>query len=72
MPMYNLNFFSENDITENGKEGENSGKSAFSIDDQKGNVIDLESICEIPDACATLVGMGDDHDLMATVNKFGG
>ena len=72
MPVHNLNLFPQNDITEDGKEGEDGGKSAFSVDDQKGNVINFESICEVSDACPTLVGMGDDHDLMATVNEFGG
>ena len=72
MSVHNLNLFPKNDITEDGKEGENSGKSTFSINDQKRNVINFESIGEVPDACTALVSMGDDHHLMATVNEFGG
>ena len=35
-------------------------------------MIDFESICEVPDACTTFVGMRYDDNLMATVDKFGG
>ena len=34
-------------------------------------MIDLKAIGEIPDTCTTLIGVGDDDDLVATVDELG-
>ena len=72
MAVHNLNLFPQNNVTEDGEKGENSGKGTFSINDQKGNVINFEPVSEVSDACTALVGMRDDHNLMATVDELGG
>lgn len=35
-------------------------------------MIDFEAIGKVAYSCATLIGMGDDDDLMAAVDQFGG
>ena len=41
--MYNVNVFPLDNVTEDGKEGENGGQRGFGIDNWKGNVVDLET-----------------------------
>ena len=72
MPVHDLNLFPQNDVPEDGEEGEDGREGAFSIDDQEGNMIDFESVREVSDSGATFVGMRDDDDLVPAVNQFGG
>ena len=41
MAMYNLNLFSDDDITEDRKKGEDRGESRFSVNDEKWYMIHL-------------------------------
>lgn len=68
--MDDLNLLSNDDIAENGKEGEDSWKRGLSINDEKGNMVDFETIGKISDSCASFVGMGYDDDFMAAVDKI--
>lgn len=70
MSMYDIDLFSQNDIPEYGKEGKDGGERRFSIDDGKGDVVDLEAVGEVPDAGSVAVGMGDDYYAVATVDEF--
>lgn len=71
MPMHNFNFFPQYEISKYGKEGKYSGKRRLSIDDEERNVIDLQTVGEIADSCATFVGVGDYDNFMAPVDEFG-
>lgn len=68
--MDDLDLLSNDDIAENGKEGEDCWKRGLSIYDEKRDVIDFETICQISDSCAAFVGMGYDDDLMAPVDEI--
>ena len=72
MAMDNLDPLPDHDVAKDWKEGEDSGKGGLSIDDQEGNMVYLESIGEISDTTTAFVGMGYDHNLMATIYKLGG
>ena len=69
--MHNFNFFSYDDIPEDWEKGKDSGHCRFSIDDEEGNVVDLEAIGKIANPSPTLVSMGDDDYLMTAVDEFG-
>lgn len=71
MSMYNLDTFSDDDVAKDWKEGEDGGKSAFSIDDQKRNMVDLETIGQIADSRATFIRMSDHYDFVAAIYEFG-
>ena len=70
--MHNLNLFSDDDISKNGKERKNSGESCFSIDDKEWDVIDFESIGQISHARPAFVGVGNNYDFVTAVDEFGG
>ena len=69
--MHNLDPLSEDDIPEYRKEGKHSRKSSFSIDDKERYMIDLEAIREISNTGPPFVRMGDDDDLVATIDELG-
>lgn len=69
--MHDFDLLSYNDISEYWKEGEDSGKSSFSIDDKKRYMVDLEAIRKISNTSPPFVGMSDNDNLMASINKLG-
>ena len=71
MPMHNFNLLSQNDVSEYREEGKDSRESGFSIDDKERHVVDFETIGEIPDTRSSLIGMGDDDDLVAAIDELG-
>lgn len=71
MAMYDLNFFSYDDVAENRKEGEDSRHGRFAVDHEEGNMVDLEAIGEIADSSPTLISMGDNDYLVTSVDEFG-
>lgn len=69
--VHNLDTFPNDDVAKDGEEREDGRKGAFPINDRKGNMVDLEPICQIADSSATFVGMSDYYDFVATVDEFG-
>lgn len=72
MTMHNLNLLSDDNISKNRKEGKHGGESGFAVDDEEGDVVDFEAVGEVADSRAAFVGVGDDDDLVAAVDEFGG
>lgn len=70
MSMHNLNAFADYDITKDGKKGEDSREGCLAVDDPKRNIVDLESIGQVPDAFAAGVGVCNDDDFVSTVYEF--
>jgi hypothetical protein len=70
MSMDYLDALTYYNISENGEEGENGGECGLAIDDEKGDVVDLEAVCKVPYTSSTGIGMGDDNDLVAAINEF--
>lgn len=71
MAMYDLNFFSYDDVAENRKEGEDGRHGRFAVDHEKRNVVDLEAIGKIANPRPTPIGVGDDDYLVTSVDEFG-
>ena len=70
MPMYNFDLLSDYDVAKDGKEREDSWQSRLSIDDEERNMINFESVCEVPDTSSTFVCMGYDNYFMAAIDEF--
>jgi hypothetical protein len=70
MAMYDLDSFADHNVAEDGKEGEDSGERRLAVDDQEGDIVDLEAICKVSHACSASVGVSDDNDLVAPIDEF--
>lgn len=70
MTMHDLDFLPEYDVSKNGKEGEDSRHGRLAVHDEKRDVVDFEAICEIADACPALVCVGNNDNLVASINQF--
>lgn len=68
--MYNLNLFAYNNIPEDWKEGEDRRHRRLAINDEKGYMVDLQSICEITDARSALISVCDDNHFMAPIDEL--
>lgn len=71
MSVDDLDFFSDDDVSEDEKKGEDGWEGGFSIDDEEGDMVYFEPIGEVADPGAALVGVGYDHDFVAAVDEFG-
>lgn len=68
--MDNFNLFSNNNVAEYWKEGEDSWKSGLSIYDEERNMIDFKTIGEISDPGTAFVCVGYDNDFVAAVDEI--
>jgi hypothetical protein len=72
MAMHNLDLLPNDNATEYWEEGEDCWKGGGPVEDEERNVVDLEAIREISNTGSTFVCMGDDYDLVSSVNELGG
>ena len=72
MTMHDFNLLSNDNVAENWKEGEDRGEGGCSVDDQKWDMVDFETVGEISYTRPPLVRMGDDNDFMTAVDELGG
>jgi hypothetical protein len=70
MAVYNLDALADDNVAEDGEEGEDGGERRLAIDDEERDIVDLEAVGEVSHACSTSVGMSDDNDLVASINEF--
>lgn len=70
MPVDNLDLLANDNVPENGEEGENRRHSGLAVYNEERDVVDLESIGKVADPGASFVGMGNDDHFVASVNKF--
>ena len=72
MAMYNRDLFSNKDVSEDWKAGEDSWEGSCAVDDKEWDVVDLEAIREISYAGSPLVCMCYDYNFVSSINEFGG
>jgi len=72
MAVHDLDLLSDNNIAEYREERENSRHCRLAIDDEKGDVVHLESIGKVSDATTAFVGVRYDDYLVASVNELCG
>ena len=68
MSVYNLDLLTYNYIAEYGEKGEDRWHSRFSVYDKEGNVVDLETVCQVSDSCSAFIRVGNDDNFVASVN----
>ena len=68
--MDDVNLLTNDNVAEDGEEGEDGREGRLAINNKEGHMVDLETIGQIADSSATLVLMGDDDDLVASVNEL--
>lgn len=65
-----LDLLADDDVPEDWEKGEDGWKGRFPVDDEERDVIDFQSVREIPDPGATLICVRDDNDFVASVYQF--
>ena len=70
MTMHDLNFLPDDNVPEDREEGKHGGKSCFSVYYEERNMIDFQTISEIPDTCTPLVCMRDDDHFVTAIDEF--
>jgi hypothetical protein len=68
--MNNVNLLSNHNVSEYGKERKNGRECCFAVDNEEGNVVDLQSIGEVTDSGASFVCMRDDNDFVPSIDEF--
>ena len=72
MSVNNLDLFSNENVSENRKAGEDSWECSGAIDDEKWDMIDFETISEISYTGSPLVCMRYNYDFMSSIDELGG
>lgn len=70
MTMHNLYSLSNDDVAEEGEEREDGGESRGAVDDGKGDMEDLDAICQVSDALSIVIGVSDDDNLVSSVDEL--
>jgi hypothetical protein len=70
--MNDLDLFPYYNIAKDREERENRRKGGLSIDDQKWDMVDFQSVRQVMDTCPAFVGMRDNDDLVPSINQFCG
>jgi len=69
--VYDLNLLSDYDVSKDWKERKDGWKSSFSIDDEERYMVHFETICQIPNAFPTFVGMCYNDDFVTAIDELG-
>ncbi len=70
MAVYNLDSFAYDDVAKHGEEGEDGGEGGLPVDDEEGDIIDLQPVGEVTHSCSAGICMGNDYDFMATIYEL--
>lgn len=68
--MHDFDALSNADVSECRKEGKYGRKCCLAVDYEERNVVDFQAICEVADAFAVTIGMGDDDDFVTAVYEL--
>jgi len=68
--MDNVDAFSQHDVAEYREERKDCWEGRRTVYNHEGNMVDLESICEIADAGSAFIGVCDDDHLVASIDEL--
>ncbi len=71
MTVHDLDLLSKDNVSENREKRKDSREGRFSVYNQEWDMIDLETIGKIPHTCSALVGVCNDHNLVAAIDELG-
>ena len=72
MAVHDLYLLTNKDLSQDWKGAEYSRESGAPVDEPVRQMVDLDAVCEVPDACTRwrIVGMGDDDYTVAAIYQF--
>lgn len=70
MSMNNVDFFSNDYLSEMRKEGKGSGERAFPVNGEERNIVHFEAALEVPNAFPVAVRMRNDDNMVTEPNKL--
>jgi hypothetical protein len=70
MSVYDFDALTNDNVAKYGEEGKDGGKGRFTIDDEKGDIVDFEAVGEVSHTGPTGIGVSDDNHLVAAVDEF--
>ena len=72
MAVYDFYLLTDKDLSQDWEGAEYSRESGAPVDDPVRQMIDLDTVREVPNTCTIwrVVGMGDDDDTVAAINQF--
>lgn len=70
MTVDDFNLFPNDDVAEDREEREDRRKCCLAVDDEKGDMVDLEPICEVAHTGSALVRVRDDDHFVAAIDQF--
>jgi hypothetical protein len=70
MAMNNFNLLSNNNVPKIWEEREDGWEGRGAIYDKEGDVVDFETIGEIPNASSAIICMRDDDNLVSAVDQL--
>lgn len=65
-----LDLLSDDNVAEDREEGEDRGKGALSVDNEKRDMVDLQAVREIAYPCPPFVRVCDDDDLVSAIDQL--
>lgn len=71
MAVDDFDLLPDDNVAEYWEEREDCRERRLAIDDEEGNMIDLQPISQVSDASSASVGVGNDDDFVATVDQLG-
>ena len=70
MSVDDFNLLSQDDVAEDGEEGEDGRERRPAVHHQERDMVHFQAIRQVPYSCAAWIGVGDDDDLVAAVDEF--
>lgn len=72
MSMNNFNLFPNDNVSKDWEEGEDRGECRGAVDDQEWDMVDFEAIREVSYASSSFVRVGNDNDLVSSIDELCG
>lgn len=70
MTVYYLYVLSYNNVPKDWEEREDGREGGFAVDDEEGNMVDLQPVRKVPHSGTAFVGMSDDNDFVPAIDEF--
>jgi hypothetical protein len=70
MAVNDVDVFSNDDIAEDREEREDGRECRFAVDDEEGDVVDLEAVREVANSSSSFVCMGNHNHFVTSVDEF--
>jgi hypothetical protein len=70
MAVYDLDSFAYDDVAKHREEREDGGEGGLAVDDEERHIVDLEAVGEVTHTCSPSICMGDDYDLVSSIDEF--